>query len=125
MTRLPSLITVFPVNVLLPVRTQLPLSFLASVVTPVPASPIVPASVLLPVLVPPSAMVRAWFLLARVTGPVSVKTIAPVPEASMKLVPAARVNRADEHTSELQSLMRTSYPVFCVTNTTQTTQAHK
>src|SRR3546814_11951190 len=77
MTRLPSLITVFPVNVLLPVRTQLPLSFLASVVTPVQASPIVPASGLLPVLVPPSPMVRAWLLLASVTVPVSVMTVAP------------------------------------------------
>src|SRR3546814_12031069 len=45
MTRLPSLITAFPVNVLLTVRTQLPLSFLASVVPQVPASPIVPATV--------------------------------------------------------------------------------
>src|SRR3546814_8174623 len=28
------------------------------------------------------------------------------------------VNRSEEHTSELQSLMRTSYAVFCFKNTT-------
>src|SRR3546814_2966750 len=28
--------------------------------------------------------------------------------------------RSEEHTSELQSLMRISYPVFCLTKTTQT-----
>src|SRR3546814_16075975 len=30
--------------------------------------------------------------------------------------------RSEEHTSELQSLMRNSYAVFCLTNTTKTTQ---
>src|SRR3546814_5747374 len=29
--------------------------------------------------------------------------------------------RSEEHTSELQSLMRTSYPVFCLQNKTQAT----
>src|SRR3546814_2529592 len=28
----------------------------------------------------------------------------------------ARIQRSEEHTSELQSLMRTSYAVFCLTN---------
>src|SRR3546814_5929056 len=27
---------------------------------------------------------------------------------------SARLDRSEEHTSELQSLMRTSYPVFCL-----------
>src|SRR3546814_7514408 len=30
------------------------------------------------------------------------------------LVPTTGANRSDEHTSELQSLMRTSYAVFCL-----------
>src|SRR3546814_6298187 len=33
---------------------------------------------------------------------------------------AARGARSEEHTSELQSLLRTSYDVFCLTNTTNT-----
>src|SRR3546814_6068687 len=31
---------------------------------------------------------------------------------------ASKVTRSDEHTSELQSLMRTSYAVFCLTKKT-------
>src|SRR3546814_9042958 len=31
------------------------------------------------------------------------------------------VGRSEEHTSELQSLMRTSYPVYCLTKTTKRT----
>src|SRR3546814_13649729 len=65
---------------------------MASVVTPDPALPIEPASVLLPVLAPPSAIVRAWLLPCSVTGPVSVKTTAPEPEDSMKVTPADKVN---------------------------------
>src|SRR3546814_8138999 len=33
---------------------------------------------------------------------------------SAHLVPAALVRRSEEHTSELQSLMRNSYAVFCL-----------
>src|SRR3546814_10871635 len=41
-----------------------------------------------------------------------------------------RTDRSDEHTSELKSLMRISYAVFCVqkkiiTETTQTTDQHR
>src|SRR3546814_1518941 len=32
--------------------------------------------------------------------------------------PAGAASRSEEHTSELQSLMRTSYAVFCLKNTT-------
>src|SRR3546814_1111728 len=36
-----------------------------------------------------------------------------------------RLSRSEEHTSELQSIMRTSYAVFCLKNTkTQTSAAH-
>src|SRR3546814_9585719 len=34
------------------------------------------------------------------------------------------LERSEEHTSELQSLMRISYAVFCLQNTTQTTTQH-
>src|SRR3546814_3873258 len=39
--------------------------------------------------------------------------------ATLARIPAliAEVNRSDEHTSELQSLMRISYAVFCLKNT--------
>src|SRR3546814_4028242 len=33
--------------------------------------------------------------------------------------------RSEEHTSELQSLMRTSYAVFCLKKTNKDTQQHK
>src|SRR3546814_4470256 len=37
----------------------------------------------------------------------------------------ARIGRSEEHTSELQSLMRISYAVFCLKkNTTHTTHTH-
>src|SRR3546814_1031989 len=39
-------------------------------------------------------------------------TSQPDAEAAMNSI------RSDEHTSELQSLMRTSYPVFCLKNKT-------
>src|SRR3546814_17408961 len=35
------------------------------------------------------------------------------------------VDRSEEHTSELQSLMRISYAVFCLKKKTQTTTTHK
>src|SRR3546814_5680200 len=34
----------------------------------------------------------------------------------LKIVKAAHFRRSEEHTSELQSLMRISYAVFCLTN---------
>src|SRR3546814_2015360 len=36
----------------------------------------------------------------------------------------ARANRSEEHTSELQSLMRTSYAVFCLKQHTQSLATH-
>src|SRR3546814_3029224 len=38
------------------------------------------------------------------------------------LTPSNSANRSEEHTSELQSLMRTSYAVFCLKKKTQKTQ---
>src|SRR3546814_2142305 len=41
-------------------------------------------------------------------------------EAAARIVEKVRVNRSEEHTSELQSLMRISYAVFCLhKNTTR------
>src|SRR3546814_9130615 len=37
-------------------------------------------------------------------------------------IPAHRPQRSEEHTSELQSLMRISYAVFCLKKNTQQTQ---
>src|SRR3546814_8726852 len=37
----------------------------------------------------------------------------------------ARKDRSEEHTSELQSLMRISYAVFCLTNKKETTVAQR
>src|SRR3546814_2827050 len=39
-----------------------------------------------------------------------------VPETSEKPIPACSNTRSEEHTSELQSLMRISYAVFCLKN---------
>src|SRR3546814_5363952 len=38
--------------------------------------------------------------------------------------PSAAAARSEEHTSELQSLMRISYAVFCLKKKTSTTQLH-
>src|SRR3546814_2548814 len=40
-------------------------------------------------------------------------------------VAAAELGRSEEHTSELQSLMRISYAVFCLKKKTTKTEAHK
>src|SRR3546814_11087942 len=42
--------------------------------------------------------------------------------ADIGLRPGLEVSRSEEHTSELQSLMRISYAVFCLKKKTNTTQ---
>src|SRR3546814_4057224 len=42
----------------------------------------------------------------------------PSPAPGKPVVTAPIVERSEEHTSELQSLMRISYAVFCLTKTT-------
>src|SRR3546814_7510456 len=39
--------------------------------------------------------------------------------STMKVEPVARATRSEEHTSELQSLMRISYAVFCLKQKTE------
>src|SRR3546814_2880399 len=52
------------------------------------------------------------------------REVGPVPRAHFPIREADPSNRSEEHTSELQSLMRISYAVFClknkITNTTNT-----
>src|SRR3546814_8881935 len=43
-----------------------------------------------------------------------VAVAVDVVEEELRRRPAARVGRSEEHTSELQSLMRISYAVFCL-----------
>src|SRR3546814_3861959 len=45
--------------------------------------------------------------------------VLPRPESSSRSRPADSVPRSEEHTSELQSLMRTSYAVFCLKKKTR------
>src|SRR3546814_6874220 len=62
-------------------------------------------------------------------GDISVKANRPMvintppgPTAEMPIPAANEIsNRSEEHTSELQSLMRTSYAVFCLKNKKKTT----
>src|SRR3546814_3718761 len=52
-----------------------------------------------------------------------VQTFVNEPQAPRRQAAAALdiVDRSEEHTSELQSLMRISYDVFCLTKTQDTT----
>src|SRR3546814_10141360 len=47
-------------------------------------------------------------------GAVRVAQLRPTRQARFHRLPHAVVARSEEHTSELQSLMRTSYAVFCL-----------
>src|SRR3546814_9043389 len=55
---------------------------------------------------------------------VNGRRLDPFGEAELRALVAEEVaasgSRSEEHTSELQSLMRTSYAVFCLTKTKQT-----
>src|SRR3546814_6867407 len=68
---------------------------------------------------------RLWLLLAPCHTPKSIRFISF--HYRRGTVPAGRHDRSEEHTSELRSLMRTSYAVLCLkkkkkrTSTKQTT----
>src|SRR3546814_1986598 len=48
----------------------------------------------------------------------------PTPATSTSSATPARTNRSEEHTSELQSLMRNSYAVFCLKKKNNNTNPH-
>src|SRR3546814_2561987 len=61
---------------------------------------------------------------AQITGivlPVDGGTTAGPPANQLKLMLGASRERSEEHTSELQSLMRISYAVFCLKKKIQNT----
>src|SRR3546814_7499697 len=58
----------------------------------------------------------------RLIGPMSIVFIVFLP--LLAAVIAGLGNRSEEHTSELPSLMRSSYAVFCLTNTKNTKEFH-
>src|SRR3546814_6267775 len=57
-----------------------------------------------------SGMGVVSLIMARLIGAEAVMTF----EANPGIVELTRANRSEEHTSELQSLMRISYAVFCL-----------
>src|SRR3546814_7489238 len=54
------------------------------------------------------------------TDPAVVANIEKAPAAAKKAGIKAGIHRSEEHTSELQSLMRNSYDVFCLNKNTST-----
>src|SRR3546814_10554774 len=84
-------------------------------------------------LFPYTTLFRSWFFLPPHTRPRHRPSTGPIPAArlmkaitarSTASIPATSANsaRSEEHTSELQSLMRISYAVFCLKKKIQTTQ---
>src|SRR3546814_8411409 len=70
-----------------------------------------------------AAAMAAWF--PAWAQPVSPGITAPLPTVSgndITLRIARQTMRSEEHTSELQSLMRISYAVFCLTTKTSPNQ---
>src|SRR3546814_2254289 len=77
--------------------------------------------------VPPCGAFRFCFLLACLL-PVARHPPLPaarLPPRRMKTKPWHRPKRSEEHTSELQSLMRISYAVFCLKKKTKQTKNKK
>src|SRR3546814_1481276 len=81
-----------------------------------------------PVSVPPSRSAPAQPTVATVTMAVMAAPVAPASAPAwpllVELTPATTAQRSEEHTSELQSLMRISYAVFCLKKKTNQ-QTHK
>src|SRR3546814_7350314 len=50
--------------------------------------------------------------------------VQPMPPAHKRMVHALIVTRSEEHTSELQSLMRISYAVFCLKTKRKITESN-
>src|SRR3546814_10231808 len=57
---------------------------------------------------------------------VVVETVQPgVAQLDQYVLASGVASRSEEHTSELQSLMRISYAVFCLTTKTKTKKTHQ
>src|SRR3546814_9504741 len=67
----------------------------------------------------PARHIGATARLGRKSGRHSRPACAPKPAQGIE--PARHAGRSEEHTSELQSLMRISYAVFCLKKKTQKT----
>src|SRR3546814_9144776 len=59
---------------------------------------------------------RAMIANAQILGasPLQITTAVVIPSAMSWILASLHVSRSEEHTSELQSLMRISYAVFCL-----------
>src|SRR3546814_5913794 len=54
----------------------------------------------------------------------TVGGLGPIPSLATQMNNYLAANRSEEHTSELQSLMRISYAVFCLKKKKKTTRTH-
>src|SRR3546814_2129365 len=61
-----------------------------------------------------AALILAGLLIASRVNPVLAAPMRNQPKRSLSDTSARCTSRSEEHTSELQSLMRTSYAVFCL-----------
>src|SRR3546814_7868170 len=66
-----------------------------------------------------SASPLPFLTLERSTSVVEKRTVSPTRKSS---IGAVAVSRSEEHTSELQSLMRRSYAVFCLKQKQRSTE---
>src|SRR3546814_1522462 len=57
-----------------------------------------------------------------IPGAIGIAILACLVIMPLAIIPATRGLRSEEHTSELQSLMRISYAVFCLKKKKNTTQ---
>src|SRR3546814_8991052 len=57
--------------------------------------------------------------------PLRIETSSPSNRICPPVGSASRLSRSEEHTSELQSLMRISYAVFCLKKKTHTTTTYR
>src|SRR3546814_5627338 len=68
------------------------------------------------------AISRSPLRSAAVSRPDATSAISPSSAAAPAFIPSSSTCRSEEHTSELQSLMRISYAVFCLKKKKNTQQ---
>src|SRR3546814_4512474 len=69
--------------------------------------------------------IRAWLMLAAAMNDAPGRTLAYSDMPEWLTGMAVAVIRSEEHTSELQSIMRISYAVFCLKKKNSTREEHK